>query len=182
MKKVFWRVKGVFMKGVIIYTKVIMTLCIGLVFMTCETGTGGDKTGTGDDHEKNQLRTLKISNQSGVYIWDIRWNSLDFSMAGPIPADMVPWPDNYYGLGLSQGTSSTQVVQGNSLESSYVFFKVTIGGKSGTTFSFRTQELVLVDVDDGPEVEFKILSNTIVVDTSGAGSTQGPLSGFLSGS
>jgi hypothetical protein len=155
---------------------------LALFLIGCPNNDGTDTDTEDDSHTgKVWIRRLEISNQSSIYIWDVRWYSTEFDKGGFSPPDMTPWPEGYHGWGLNTGEASskdaaTGVGESPSPYSSYIYFKFTIGGASGSTYSARTQELVVVDDDP---VEFKITDNTVVVRSEGESYT-GTLSGLVS--
>jgi hypothetical protein len=157
----------------------IFAALLALSLIGCPQDSWVSSDDSNDHIQTMDIRTLRISNQSSVYIWSVRWNSHEFYRFGDYE-DYERWPDGYEGRGLGMGSSSVVELTDNdyysSGGSSYVYFKF-VTGSPGTTCSVRTQDLVVVDDES---LEFTITNNTVVVDTSNPTSQGRPLSSFLS--
>jgi hypothetical protein len=181
---------------------------VGIVAALFLAGCPNDDTPEDTPVEQNG-RTLKISNQSGGYIYNVRWDvqefceeasppsympsldgvdpgkppeSIPYSDATGNPLGMIPWPEGYRGRGLNKGGSAIQPVD-VSETSSYVYFNFVKNLPEGffpPIVVFSVRTKELVVVSDDPVV-FTINDNTIVVSTESFKSYQGPLSGLVSG-
>jgi hypothetical protein len=140
-----------------------------------ETGstnnTGNDNNGM-DDHKDPPILVVKISNQSGVDLWSVRWNNDNFSsFMSPPP---MPIPENLYPTERLESGSSATAAFGQAA-SGYIFFKFIRGT---TVYSVRTQAIMSLEDE---HIEFTINDNTVVVDTTNT-LPPGPLSSFGTGS
>jgi PBP1b-binding outer membrane lipoprotein LpoB len=118
----------------------IVLIVFAFVFTSCE-----DEPEKKLEKEPENTTTLKINNESGVYIYSVKWHGIEFY--------------RYYMFNsINPGETITKSV---SPGSGYIFFK---DGRDAR-ITYQTVDLVVVGKNEN--VEFTFTNNTIIKDSSG---------------